>query len=108
MVSAAGTTIAPGVIIAPRWMSSISLKRASATLIARRSASASASLRNASSARPSARAAGGDPGADRVGGVQPHLRAGALVGLMGGDEGAELFEGRHRSNVYACVRAAAA
>ena len=54
MVSADGTTIAPGVIIAPRWMSSISLNRASATLIARRSASASASLRNAMSARPSA------------------------------------------------------
>ena len=70
MVSAAGTTIAPGVIIAPRWMSSISLSRASATLIAMRSASPSASLRNASSARPSAVPRGGDPGADGVGCVQ--------------------------------------
>ena len=42
------------------------------------------------------RAAGGDPGADQVGGVQPHVGAGALVGLIGGDEGAKLFEGRHR------------
>jgi hypothetical protein len=54
MVSAEGNTIAPGVIIAPRCMSSISLKRASATLIARLSPSASASLRNPMSARPSA------------------------------------------------------
>jgi hypothetical protein len=53
MVSAEGTTTAPGVIIAPRWMSSISLNRTSATLIATRSASASASLRKAMSARPS-------------------------------------------------------
>ena len=54
MVSAAGTTIAPGVVIDARWMSSISLNRASATLIATRSANPSASLRKASNVRPSA------------------------------------------------------
>ncbi len=45
---------------------------------------------------PFSRAAGGNPGANQIGGVQPHVRTSAPFGLMGGDEGAELFEGRHR------------
>ncbi len=40
-------------------------------------------------------ATGGDPGADGVGGMQARRRAGVLVGLMGGDESAKLFESRH-------------
>ena len=84
-------------------MSSISLNRASATLIATRSANPSASLRKASSARPSAVPQAAIQAPIEIRRVQPHLRARALIGLKGGDECAELFEGRHRLQHSVCA-----
>ena len=87
--------MAPGVIIAPRWMSSTSLNRASAQWIATRSSRA-ASRPAEGEQRPALGGAGRrDPGADGVGHVQPHRRARMLVGRVAGDEGAEPFECAH-------------
>ena len=96
MVSADGTTIAPGVIIDAE-MDVVDLAQSRQRHVDRDAVGQRVGVLAEGQQRPPLRrAAGGDPGADRIGGVQPHVGASALVGLMGGDEGAKLFEGRHR------------
>ena len=105
MVSAAGTTIAPGRDHRAE-MDVVDLAQSRQRHVDRDAVGQPVGVLAERQQRPPLRrAAGGDPGADGVGGVQPHLRTRALVGLMGGDEGAELFEGRHSAPTWMpCAR----
>ncbi len=95
-------TMAPGVVIEARWMSSISLSRASAQRVARSSASEppSASRLARLGAEPQQQAAfggrrAGDPGADGVDEVKLDQFARIRHGRAAGDVLAEPFERGH-------------
>ena len=81
--------------MAPRWMSSISLEARRRDVDGEAIGQRVGVLAECQQRAPLRGAAAGDPAADRVGGMQARRRARSMVGLVGGDESAELFEGRH-------------